>query len=362
MRIVYVSYFPMREFSSVTEWFARINFFTPILSALTEHAEVHSINVTNYQGSVEHGGVTYHFLKPLLLNSHLAINRTILELVPDVIIVHGLVTPYQTITLLKSIERGVKIFIQHHGETPFRNPLKVWLQKLVDASVTGYFFTSKRIAEAWHERKMVRNLSKVHEVMEVTSAFNALPVMNTRRKLDIQANKIYLWVGRLDANKNPLLVVAAFIEFLKKHGDVALVMIFQVDDLLSQVRKAIEREGTNDKIKLLGKVKHAELVDWYSAADFIVSTSYREGSGVAVTEALSCGAYPILTEIPAFKKITNGGDIGLLFQPGNTEALRMALEHSYNISTDRQAIRSFYDSNLSPTVIAKNIFTILTAD
>jgi glycosyltransferase involved in cell wall biosynthesis len=362
MRIVYVSYFPMKEFSSVTEWFARIDFFTPILSALTEYAEVHSINIINYEGSVKEDGVNYHFLKPLLFNTNLLVNRTILTLDPDVIIVHGLVRPYQTMKLLKCIKKGVRIFIQHHGETPFRNPLKVWLQKLVDASITGYFFTSKRIAEAWLDGKMIRNLSKVHEVMEVTSVFNALPVIDARKKLDLEAKKIYLWVGRLDANKNPLLIVETFIEFLAKHGDVTLIMIFQTDELLFYVQEAIEREGVSDKIRLIGKVKHSELVDWYSAADFIVSTSYREGSGVAVTEALSCGASPILTAIPAFTKMTNGGDIGLLFQPGDKDTLHVALEQSYNMPTNRQAIRSFYEVNLSANVIAKNIFTILNSD
>jgi glycosyltransferase involved in cell wall biosynthesis len=360
MRIVYVSYFPMRGFSSVREWFSRVDFFTPILSALAQHMEVHSINAIDYEGTVKGGAVTYHFLRPLFINTHVLINARIFELKPDVIIVHGLVRPYETLTLLKRYKSRCKIFIQHHGESPFRNPLKVWLQKLVDASVDGYFFTSNHIAEGWFERKMIGNLSKVHEVMEVTSPFNPLPTRDAKRKLNLQGEKIYLWVGRLDANKNPLLMVKAFIEFQKKHEHVTLIMIFQVDDLLSQIQKAIAAAGAMEKIKLIGRIDHVELAAWYSAADFIVSTSYREGSGVAVTEALSCGAYPILTAIPAFTKMINGGDIGILFQPGNTDALIAALNESFHSVTDREAVCSFYNSNLSAGVIAKNILRILT--
>ena len=64
---------------------------------------------------------------------------------------------------------------------------------------------------------------------------------------------------------------------------------------------------------------------WYNSADFIISGSHYEGSGVAVTEAMSCGCIPVVTDIPSFRSMTGQGKCGLLFKPGNEQDLLAAL-------------------------------------
>ena len=61
--------------------------------------------------------------------------------------------------------------------------------------------------------------------------------------------------------------------------------------------------------------------DWYNSADFIISGSRHEGSGISVIEAMSCGCIPILTRIPSFIKITDKAATGFLYEPGNAVSL-----------------------------------------
>jgi glycosyltransferase involved in cell wall biosynthesis len=59
----------------------------------------------------------------------------------------------------------------------------------------------------------------------------------------------------------------------------------------------------------------------YSSADFLLQGSRREFSGYAVLEAMACGAIPAISDIPSFRAMTCGGRYGVLFPPGDHEAL-----------------------------------------
>ncbi len=60
------------------------------------------------------------------------------------------------------------------------------------------------------------------------------------------------------------------------------------------IRAAIAREGLEEKVRLLGRVSDAELIDWYRRADLVVMpTQELEGFGLTTAEALACGT-PVL--------------------------------------------------------------------
>ncbi|HET7898824.1 MAG TPA: glycosyltransferase, partial [Flavisolibacter sp.] len=80
-----------------------------------------------------------------------------------------------------------------------------------------------------------------------------------------------------------------------------------------------------ENIRLVGQVPHEELQAWYQKADFFLSGSHYEGSGIAVCEAMSCGCIPIITDIPSFRKMTGKGQCGLLYTPGNAGELLTSL-------------------------------------
>jgi glycosyltransferase involved in cell wall biosynthesis len=58
-----------------------------------------------------------------------------------------------------------------------------------------------------------------------------------------------------------------------------------------------------------------------AAADVLCLPSYREGFGVVVIEAGACGLPAIGTNIYGITDAVEDGVTGLLFEPGNVEAL-----------------------------------------
>ena len=100
-------------------------------------------------------------------------------------------------------------------------------------------------------------------------------------------------------------------------------------------------------MKLLGNVPHAAVEHLLRAADVFVSASLAEGSGYALLEALACGAFPVVTDIPAFRAITGNGRMGKLWPRADAAALADALIGAAEHRVDRAAVRAHFDSTLS---------------
>lgn len=68
-----------------------------------------------------------------------------------------------------------------------------------------------------------------------------------------------------------------------------------------ELEKCVDKAKDFDNIRILGRVKNPEY--YYQISDYIISNSSSEGYPLAILEAISCGCYAYLSEIPAHKEI-----------------------------------------------------------
>jgi glycosyltransferase involved in cell wall biosynthesis len=240
-----------------------------------------------------------------------------------VVVVSSFMFPLQVIQLRRFLGKNVKIVVQNHAERPFTGFKKV-LQKIASKHVDHFLFTSSETGHEWIKRGNIVSSASIVELMEVSSVFGPITKKSTN------ASPVFLWVGRLNENKDPLTVVKAFLQFANDHADAKLYMIYQTDELLSQIKNLL---SSPSPVMLLGKIPHNELQHWYDNADFFVSGSHHEGSGTALCEAMSRGCIPIVTNIPSFRAIA--GDAGFLYEAGNSKALLAAMQNV--VTVDREA-------------------------
>src|SRR5262249_52367141 len=155
-----------------------------------------------------------------------------------------------------------------------------------------------------------------------------------RARCGIAGAPALLWVGRLNANKDPLTVLAAFDAALASLPDATLTMAFGTSELVDDVSATIDRlPRLRDRVRLAGAVPHADMHILFSAADLFIVGSHDEGSGYALIEALACGAMPVVPDIPTFRLLTGGGAVGCLWTPGDvTACARAILEASARVS------------------------------
>jgi glycosyltransferase involved in cell wall biosynthesis len=176
-----------------------------------------------------------------------------------------------------------------------------------------------------------------------------------RNKTGMMGSPVFLWVGRLDDNKDPLTVLNGFEVVFEKYKDAGLYMIYNDDKLSNEVKEKIEgSEIFKNKVYLLGKITHQAIENYYNSAEYFVLGSHYEGSGYALSEALRCGCVPIITNIPSFRMMTNRGQFGALWEPGNKDSFVEAVTKAFSksLKDEANACLEFYKQNLSFDAIA----------
>ena len=362
MRIVHLSYARVNNVKDPAAWIRKIGFFTGILASMATTNQVFSSHGIDYSGTLESHGVTYRFFASRWWDRifHYRLHAWVRHIRPDAVIVHGLHFPWCVLCLRFLVGPDVKIFVQHHAEKPSRLVRRVF-QSWADKFISGYFFSSLEMSAGWLTSRQISNQSKVHEVMEVSSVFESKNTEVPERRSSSKGESTYLWVGRLDKNKDPITLLTAFVKFLEQHARAKLYMVFQTNDLLPEVQSLAD--GHSGNIILVGLLQHYEMKAIYDQADFIISTSHYEGSGVAVCEAMSRGCIPILSGIASFRMMTSDGEVGFLFQTGNSLSLHESLEKSLLVdkNLERQRVLQHFHNKLSFRAIADKMIQVINA-
>jgi glycosyltransferase involved in cell wall biosynthesis len=268
--------------------------------------------------------------RPRLLHRHAA------AVAPDIAHVNGLIFPVQTWLLRRTLPANAAIVLQDHagGVPKAAGPLGGVISRLRTRAMSaadGFLFSADEQAEVWREAGIIDSGKPVCQVMEASTTIRSLPRPAARETSGVTGCPALLWVGRLNANKDPLTVLDGFERALPRLPEATLTMIYGSDELLPAVRDRIGvSSALTARVRLVGPVPRDRLAWFYSAADRFVLGSHHEGSGYALLEALACGVVPVVTDIPSFRAMTANGSFGALWPPGDAGALADAL-----VSLDR---------------------------
>jgi glycosyltransferase involved in cell wall biosynthesis len=363
MVYVFVTYNSSLEFDSPESWFKRTEGYTGALFSLARNNAVINIKQINYQGDCLHKGVHYYFINFNKKRTFFPrkLNRLVKSFNPDIVFLQGLHTPLQFLQLGLGLNKKTKVIAQHHAEKPLMG-FRKYLQKMADRYINAYLFASHDMGLEWVAKGNISSAGKIHEVMEVSSIFSPMDKTLAASKTSVSGDPVFLWVGRLNDNKDPLTVIKAFLRFVQLKPSARMYMIYHTEELLADVQQLLSGSAQKDAVTLVGKVPHSDLQYWFNSADIILSGSHYEGSGTAVCEAMSCGCLPVVTDIFSFRMITDNGRCGLLYEPGNQDALFSALLQTQQIDVKekQKASLAYFRENLSFEAIGKKIHQIAT--
>jgi len=176
-----------------------------------------------------------------------------------------------------------------------------------------------------------------------------------RASLNIRGDFL-LFTGSLDQRKNHAMLIKAFAALPPEVRDRhQLVMVGNGwDDAYRLFRGLAESEGMNPaNLVFPGHISDLELVKLYNLCKLFVFPSLREGFGLPVLEAMSCGAPAIGSNVTSIPEVIGRSDA--LFDPTSRESItskmhdvltndafldslkRGALRQSANFSWDRSA-------------------------
>jgi glycosyltransferase involved in cell wall biosynthesis len=371
MRIVHVTFYYDENLADEEELLEQYYTVTGWAEALQRQgAEVIVMSRFNKESYLLKNNVHYHFIKDpdggQLKSWHfpLAFFKKINRLQADIIHLHHLTLSPQTFLLRRLIARKTAIIVQHHGG-PLPGRRKRELHNFFNAAADGFFFTTTEQGIEWFINK--KSANKVFPVMEGATFFNyaerdirrAFTYYDrdiARKKTGMNGALVFLWVGRLDHNKDPLTTLDGFEILFREYTSASLYMIYSDDKLANEVIKKIAgSEILKNKVHLVGKIPHREMEMCYNSADYFVLGSHYEGSGYALSEALSCGCIPVITDIPSFRMMTKDGQLGALWESGNKHSLIEAVTTALDkpLRDEANACIDFYKKTLSFDAIAR---------
>jgi glycosyltransferase involved in cell wall biosynthesis len=252
---------------------------------------------------------------------------------------------------------GAAVLVQDHADR-VRPGWRGALQRWGLAKVDGALFTTREMAEPFFAAGRLRPGLPVWEAMENSTAFAPGDRAQARALTGLDGEPCLLWLGHLDANKDPLTILEAVSRAARTLPGIRLWMCYGAAPLEAEVRARLAAEpALAERVTLLGRVPHARVEQLCRAADFLVQGSRREASSYALMEALACGVTPRVTDIPALRRMTGGGAVGALFPPGDVEALTMRLlELAARPAAElRAAARGHFERHLSPEALARDL-------
>ena len=135
-----------------------------------------------------------------------------------------------------------------------------------------------------------------------------------------------LAVGRIDSEKNPLLLVEVLAEVERARPGRFRLRWAGVGPLADDVRRRADELGIGDRVELLGYVPFGpELLAEYRRAHVFLHVSLTEGVPHVLVEALSSGTPIVATDVGGVRAALDDGAAGLLVPPDDAAALTTAL-------------------------------------
>jgi len=324
--------------------------------------------------TLEAGSVTYHFVAdgygPQVRGGQQpwAMYRRVAALcrankqagLATVVHLNGLLFPLHAWLLGRFLPPECPLLIQHHAEQPWPK-LTRRLQGWGLRAAAGFMFTTRALAEPWLSEGLIGSMSQVYELVETSSPFRFEPRDEARARTGLQGEPVVLWTGSLSPRKDPLTVLAGFEQALTVWPEMRLYMAYLEQDLLAEVQARLaSRPKLAQAVTLLGRIPHAEIAVYYNSADIFVQGSQREGSGIALLDALACGVVPVVTDIPPFRVITDDGRIGALWPVGQAEAFAQALLQVLQqpLAAQSKTARDFFAGQLSFSALGRKALSI----
>lgn len=170
-----------------------------------------------------------------------------------------------------------------------------------------------------------------------TQKFRRLDQAACRAKLGLPAGKrIILSVGHLTERKGFHILLRAYAK-LKDRSNLHLAIAGD-GEMRGALHKLASDLGISGETTFPGAVGNDQLGEWYSAADFFVMASSREGWPNAVCEALACGLPAICTKVWGIPEIVTGPHLGILIPERTPDALAAGIEHALITEWNRDVI------------------------
>jgi phosphatidylinositol alpha-mannosyltransferase len=151
------------------------------------------------------------------------------------------------------------------------------------------------------------------------------------------------FVGRFDEPRKGMRVLAEAMRMLAaQRPDLRLLVVGHGDG-------ATLRRALGSRVDVLGGVDEATKVQALRSVDVLcVPGTAGESFGMVLTEAMAAGAPVVASDLPAFRRVLDGGAAGVLVPVGDPAALALALGNVLDDPGRRAALAAAGRTHVAP--------------
>ncbi len=219
---------------------------------------------------------------------------------------------------------GVPIVVCGIRVAERRSRVPLWLDRLTQGFVSHNVCVSRAVAEfsIRDSGLATTKVSVIPNAVDFELFANASAVPRTELGL-LDSAPLALFVGRLDPQKAPFVLLEAFALLVKRHADWQLLFVGH-GVLHSSMTEWIADRGLQRSIRIVGW--RPDVPQVLKAADLLVLPSLWEGMPNIVLEAMASGLPVVVSRVEGTDELIRDRESGLLVAPGSVAELEHAIE------------------------------------
>lgn len=271
------------------------------------------------------------------------LRKIINKISPDVIISMLPEPTYRLVIANLFKKNKVIISVRNDPKIEYNSFIKKAIMNLLYSRADGFIFQTKEAQNFF--RKSFKKKSKIIP-NPIDENFISKPYKGIRKKEIVN-------VGRLDEQKNQMLLINSFSKIDHKYDDYKLI-IYGEGKLRKKLESQIKKLKIEDKVILAGNVNNIK-DKIYKSRLFVLSSNY-EGMPNALMEAMALGLACISTNCPCGGPnfLIKDGYNGFLTTIGNEEELTQRINYVLSFDTsDIEKNASKISVTLNPHEINK---------
>ena len=193
---------------------------------------------------------------------------------------------------------------------------------------------------------------------------NGVSLSEFKRSRKTRSNSI-LFVGNLSVHfdsKGVPTLLKAFSAFAKTSKDCTLIFAGKPNQRLDAMCREL---GITDRVRYLGVLDKAKLVEQYNTARALVLPSIMDSDGLVVKEAMACGLPVIVSDGVGSSDVVLAANAGMTFPVNDHLSLRSCLDAIVNDETLASELgnngRLYAEANLAWDKVAEDYLNLFKA-
>ena len=140
----------------------------------------------------------------------------------------------------------------------------------------------------------------------------------------------FLFLGFIYKGKGIFDLVELLCQYQKEYRNRLVLYVGGGQKEEARLREYISEHQLSDIVKMCGWVEGEKKIELFNKADAFILPSYKEGLPVSIIESMTYGLPILSTRVGGIPELVEDGKNGILFEPGDKDAMKRAIDKLLN--------------------------------